>query len=122
MMSPSGHTLPATLIDLSKDAEMIVVGLPGTGRDRAPLAEQLGAQVLSTDQVRRQLQQAGAITGSAGDLDAGLYSPENVTAVCSMPSILGLATEGHHQVHDLTRTSVELGASLIGGAVAALGP
>ena len=27
------------------------------------------------------LQQAGVITGSAGDLDAGLYAPENVTAV-----------------------------------------
>ena len=62
---------------------IVVGGGPGTGKttlSRA-LAEQLGAHVLSTDQVRRELQQAGVITGSAGDLDAGLYSPENVTAV-----------------------------------------
>ena len=62
---------------------IVVGGGPGTGKttlSRA-LAEQLGAQVLSTDEVRRELQQAGAITGSAGELDAGLYSPENVTAV-----------------------------------------
>ena len=28
-----------------------------------------------------QLQQTGAITGPAGDLDAGLYAPANVSAV-----------------------------------------
>ena len=45
------------------------------------LAEQVGAQVISTDDVRRQLQQAGAITGLAGDLDAGLYTPAKCRAV-----------------------------------------
>ena len=62
---------------------IIVVGGPGTGKttlSRA-LGEQVGAQVISTDDVRRQLQQTGAITGPAGDLDAGLYAPANVSAV-----------------------------------------
>ena len=45
------------------------------------LAEQTGAQAISTDKVRRQLQQEGAISGGIGDLDAGLYAPENVTKV-----------------------------------------
>ena len=62
---------------------IIVGGGPGTGKtilSRA-LGEQVGAQVISTDDVRRQLQQTGAITGPAGDLDAGLYAPANVSAV-----------------------------------------
>ena len=62
---------------------VIVGGGPGTGKtslSRA-LGEQVGAQVISTDDVRRQLQQTGAITGPAGDLDAGLYAPANVSAV-----------------------------------------
>ena len=62
---------------------IIVGGGSGTGKttlSRA-LGEQVGAQVISTDDVRRQLQQTGAITGPAGDLDAGLYAPANVSAV-----------------------------------------
>jgi predicted kinase len=31
--------------------------------------------------VRRELQRAGAIAGNAGDLNRGLYAPENVSAV-----------------------------------------
>ena len=38
------------------------------------LAEQVGAQVISTDDVRRELREAGAITGEPGVLNAGLYS------------------------------------------------
>ena len=45
------------------------------------LAEQIQAQVISTDDVRRQLQKEGVIGGSAGVLDAGLYTAENVSAV-----------------------------------------
>jgi uncharacterized protein len=35
----------------------------------------------ATDDVRRDLQGMGAITGRVGDLDAGLYAPENVAVV-----------------------------------------
>lgn len=62
---------------------IIVGGAPGTGKttiSRA-LAEQIGAQVISTDDVRRQLVDAGAITGEPGTVDAGLYAPEQVAAV-----------------------------------------
>jgi uncharacterized protein len=62
---------------------VIVGGGPGTGKTTLShaLAEQIGAQVISTDEVRRQLQQSGAITGRVGELDAGLYRPENVSRV-----------------------------------------
>lgn len=69
---------------MSATVQLIVVGGgPGTGKttlSRA-LAKQLGAQVISTDDVRRELRQAGAVSGSAGVLNAGLYSPENVALV-----------------------------------------
>ncbi|MGV0792414.1 bifunctional aminoglycoside phosphotransferase/ATP-binding protein [Mycolicibacterium sp. XJ1819] len=62
---------------------ILVGGGPGTGKTTVArgLAERLGAQIISTDEVRRELMQQGAITGDAGDLDAGLYSPEKVAAV-----------------------------------------
>jgi len=62
---------------------ILVGGGPGTGKTTVAhaLAKQLGAQVISTDDVRRQLQQVGAIAGTAGVLDEGLYSAENVAAV-----------------------------------------
>jgi uncharacterized protein len=62
---------------------ILVGGGPGTGKttlSRA-LAEAIGAQVISTDDVRRELQQSGAITGVVGELGAGLYTPENKAAV-----------------------------------------
>lgn len=62
---------------------IVIGGGPGTGKttlSRA-LAQEIGAQVISTDDVRRELQQTGAITGRAGELDAGLYGPENVSLV-----------------------------------------
>ena len=62
---------------------IIVGGGPGTGKttlSRA-LAEQLGAQVISTDGVRRELERAGVLSGMPGVLDAGLYTPENVRSV-----------------------------------------
>ena len=61
----------------------LVGGNPGTGKSTLAhaLAEQVGAQVISTDDVRRELRESGAIGGDAGVLDAGLYSPDNVTTV-----------------------------------------
>ncbi|WP_081258548.1 AAA family ATPase [Mycobacterium kansasii] len=61
----------------------LVGGNPGTGKSTVAraLAERVGAQVISTDDVRRQLREWGAIAGESGVLDAGLYSPRNVTAV-----------------------------------------
>lgn len=61
----------------------LVGGNPGTGKSTLAraLAEQTGAQVISTDDVRRELRDSGALTGDAGVLDRGLYSPANVAAV-----------------------------------------
>ena len=61
----------------------LIGGNPGTGKSTLAraLAEKVGAQVISTDDVRRELRESGAITGDAGVLDAGLYSPDNVATV-----------------------------------------
>lgn len=62
---------------------IVVAGGPGTGKttlSRA-LAQQVGAHVVSTDDVRRELQSAGVISGRSGNLDTGLYATENVLAV-----------------------------------------
>lgn len=62
---------------------IVIGGGPGTGKttlSRA-LSQEVGAQVISTDDVRREMQQTGAITGRVGELDAGLYTPQNVSKV-----------------------------------------
>ena len=61
----------------------LVGGNPGTGKSTLAraLAEKVGAQVISTDDVRRELKELGAIAGEPGVLDTGLYSLENVTKV-----------------------------------------
>ncbi|WP_158019195.1 AAA family ATPase [Mycobacterium basiliense] len=61
----------------------LVGGSPGTGKSSLArgLAEQVGAQVISTDDVRRELQDWGAISGETDVVDAGLYAPANVAAV-----------------------------------------
>jgi uncharacterized protein len=61
----------------------VVGGGPGTGKTTLAhaLAERIGAMVISTDEVRRAMQNSGVIGGGAGVLDAGLYSDENVAAV-----------------------------------------
>jgi aminoglycoside phosphotransferase family enzyme/adenylate kinase family enzyme len=61
----------------------IVGGGPGTGKTTLArgLAERVGAVVISSDEVRRELQRSGAIGGAAGVLNSGLYSDENVAAV-----------------------------------------
>jgi len=61
----------------------VVGGGPGTGKTTLAhaLANQVGAAVISTDEVRRDMQDSGAISGEVGVLDAGLYSDANVAAV-----------------------------------------
>lgn len=61
----------------------LVGGNPGTGKSTLAhaLAENVGAQVISTDDVRRQLRDAGVISGQSGVLGSGLYSPGNVETV-----------------------------------------
>lgn len=62
---------------------VIVGGGPGTGKTTLAhgLAEQVAARVISTDDVRRELQERGVVDGAAGILNEGLYSTENVAAV-----------------------------------------
>lgn len=72
-----GHLRSATV-------QLIVIGGgPGTGKTTLAhaLAEHIGAQVISTDDVRRELQQSGVIAGRVGDLDDGLYAAANVARV-----------------------------------------
>ncbi|BBY37263.1 hypothetical protein MMAN_13970 [Mycobacterium mantenii] len=61
----------------------LVGGNPGTGKSTIAraLAEKTGAQIISTDDVRRELRAVGIVTGDSGDLDAGLYRPGNVRTV-----------------------------------------
>ena len=61
----------------------LIGGNPGTGKSTIAhaLAQQVAAQVISTDDVRRELREFGVITGSPGVLNAGLYRPDNVTTV-----------------------------------------
>ncbi|ORB71034.1 hypothetical protein BST45_04400 [Mycobacterium shinjukuense] len=61
----------------------LIGGAPGTGKSTLSraLAENVGAQVISTDDVRRELRESGTIAGDPGVLNAGLYSPDNVATV-----------------------------------------
>jgi uncharacterized protein len=62
---------------------IVVGGGPGTGKTTVAraLAERTAAQVISTDDVRRELLRDGVVGGRAGDLNTGLYAPEYVSAV-----------------------------------------
>ncbi|GAB5905039.1 bifunctional aminoglycoside phosphotransferase/ATP-binding protein [Mycobacteroides chelonae] len=62
---------------------VLVGGGPGTGKSTLArrISENVGAQIISTDEVRHQLHRLGVISGGKGVLDVGLYSPENVAAV-----------------------------------------
>lgn len=62
---------------------ILVGGGPGTGKTTLArsIAERIGAQVISTDDVRAEMVRLGDITGTPGELDEGLYTPENVDAV-----------------------------------------
>jgi aminoglycoside phosphotransferase family enzyme/predicted kinase len=62
---------------------VLIGGAPGTGKTTLAhsLGDRVGAEVISTDDVRRELQQHNTIDGEAGLLDEGLYRPEQVAAV-----------------------------------------
>ncbi|MDY6997542.1 MAG: AAA family ATPase [Actinomycetota bacterium] len=62
---------------------VIVGGGPGSGKTTVSrgLAPRIHAQVVSTDDVRRELRASGVISGQPGDLNAGLYTRENMAAV-----------------------------------------
>jgi aminoglycoside phosphotransferase family enzyme/predicted kinase len=62
---------------------ILIGGGPGTGKTTLAraIAEKLGAQVISTDDVRAQLDARGEITGAPGVLGEGLYSRENIEKV-----------------------------------------
>lgn len=62
---------------------VLVGGGPGTGKTTlsGALGGSVGAHVISTDEVRRELQRSGTVHGDAGALDDGLYSPANVALV-----------------------------------------
>jgi aminoglycoside phosphotransferase family enzyme/predicted kinase len=62
---------------------VLIGGGPGTGKTTLAhsLAKRVGACVISTDDVRRELRASGAITGTEGIPDRGLYCPDNIAAV-----------------------------------------
>lgn len=68
----------------SASVKLVVIGGgPGTGKTTVAhgLAEKIGAQVISTDEVRRELISSGEIEGRSGGLGTGLYAPEKISAV-----------------------------------------
>lgn len=81
---------------------VIIGGGPGTGKTTLAhgLAEQVAARVISTDDVRRELQERGLVDGAAGILNEGLYSSENVAAV-------------YEAVLDKARETLSMGQSVI---------
>lgn len=85
---------------------IIVGGGPGTGKTTLAqsLANEIGAQVVSTDDVRHDLLTSGRIGGSAGTLYAGLYDPTNIDTVYSevLRRARGLLTGGQTVILDGT--------------------
>ncbi|MBX7433672.1 AAA family ATPase [Mycobacterium sp. Y57] len=100
--------LDIALAHLRAGAVQLVVigGGPGTGKTTLAhaLAQAGAARVVSTDEVRRDLQRSGAISGSAGELDAGLYTPENAAAVYDevLRRAQALLSTGHPVIVDGT--------------------
>nr|WP_156920289.1 bifunctional aminoglycoside phosphotransferase/ATP-binding protein [Segniliparus rugosus] len=62
---------------------VLIGGLPGTGKSTlaAALAGEVGAAVVSSDEVRHELKESGEIAGEAGQYGRGLYAPEAAAKV-----------------------------------------
>ncbi|WP_418001628.1 AAA family ATPase [Mycobacterium sp. PDNC021] len=62
---------------------ILVGGAPGTGKSTVSreLATAVAAQVISSDDVRAELCEAGCLSGPAGQYGTGRYSPEQVELV-----------------------------------------
>lgn len=62
---------------------VLVGGAPGTGKTTLAraLGQSLDAQVISSDDVRREVEAHGDIDGVIGEYNTGLYSPDNVDVV-----------------------------------------
>ena len=73
---------------------IMVGGGPGTGKTTLArgMARHLGAQVISTDDIRAEMVGRGEITGEPGVLGEGLYTPANIDAVYR--AVLARAREG----------------------------
>jgi uncharacterized protein len=84
----------------------LIGGNPGTGKSTVAhtLAEKVGAQVISTDDVRRELRDSGVITGDPGVLHAGLYRHNNVRTVyeVALRRARALLRNGHSVIIDGT--------------------
>ncbi len=65
-------------LELSAVRLCLVGGLPGTGKSTiaTSLANHGGAELISSDRIRRELQASGQIEGPAGRFRSGLYAPE----------------------------------------------
>ena len=85
---------------------ILVGGGPGTGKTTVAraLGEVLGAQVISTDDVRAELVRRGDLSGEPGVLGAGLYTRENVDAVYDdlLPQARLALCGGHTVILDAT--------------------
>lgn len=70
---------------------IMIGGGPGTGKTTLArgLSEELGAELISTDDVRAVMVAAGEIVGEPGVLGEGLYAHENIEAVYD--AVLGRA-------------------------------
>lgn len=81
--APRHLTLALEHLTAGKLRLVLIGGAPGTGKTTLArsLGDRVGAEVISTDHVRRELQQHGKITGEPGSLDEGLYEPDQVAAV-----------------------------------------
>ena len=84
----------------------LIGGNPGTGKSTVAraLAEKVGAQVISTDDVRRELRKSGVINGVPGVLDAGLYRRNNIEMVYEevLHRARALLSNGHSVIVDGT--------------------
>ena len=84
-VADAGRHLDIALAHLRAGSVRLIMvgGGPGTGKTTLAraLAGELGAEVISTDDMRAQLVARGVISGEPGVLGAGLYTPANIDTV-----------------------------------------